>query len=107
MSGHNHIPLEKSAAIQIALIEGTKITAFCMIKFVPALRVGSGGKIDEPAWPMCPRCQRVKDVLIARRKLRDEVNRLNRELRPIQKELDELWAGKPMRVAEPSTQLIG
>lgn len=102
MIHHNHLIIGRGA-LALALIEGGEVTAFCGETFVPKLRVGSGGKADNPALDICPRCERAKALLLARGKARDEYNRLAREMRALDKEFNEIWAGKPLRVTEGVT----
>lgn len=100
MNGLNHRTVDD---IDLALIEGTKIRPFCNGEpFNPRLRVGSGGKADNPALPSCPRCDRITEILIARRKAKDEYNRLAREIRALEKEHREILKGAPLRIELPS-----
>ena len=56
--------------LDLALIEGSEVTALCGVRFLPTLRVGSGGRADEPAFTMCPECLRVDELLAEIRAIR-------------------------------------
>lgn len=95
----NHIVMSK-ADLDIALITGEKIWTLCDKFIKPTLRVGSGGLADRPGWSKCPRCRRVADLLRERAALRNEINRMRREMYSIEKEYRGIWAGEPLHVEE-------
>jgi len=80
----NH-KVKSSADLEIALIEGTPIKVWCGIEFVPHIRIGSSGRADEPSAPTCEQCDEVISDWRAWIRLKDEKNRLIREMRAIEK----------------------
>lgn len=82
MSAENH--LIKSGDITLAMIEGTKLKAFCGISFVPTVTPGTSGRADDPKSPMCPTCVEARDICLEWSRVKDEKNRLIREMRMLE-----------------------
>ncbi len=81
-SGLNHY----AKGIDVALITGAEVTALCGSKFVPTLRVGSGGMADEPAWAVCDVCERIDGLMAEMDRLKQIRNEAARELRAVESE---------------------
>lgn len=75
---YNHMVPQKD--LDTAVILGGAVTAKCGERFEPSLRVGSGGRTDELGWDTCPDCQDIADLEERWRKLRDDRDRLEREM---------------------------
>lgn len=72
--------------LDIAIIEGTTIEAFCGMQFVPTVTVGTSGRADVPGAPDCEACLKLYDLTVQWNRLRHERNRINRELYALEKE---------------------
>ncbi|MEV5042722.1 DUF3039 domain-containing protein [Microbacterium sp. LMI1x-1-1.1] len=81
----NHYAARK--AIDTALISGGDIRALCGEHFTPSLRVGSGGKADDPGAEICAECQALLDLMGDLEYLRDERDRLNQRIKDAERHL--------------------
>ena len=79
----NHIV--RSGDIDLAMIEGTRIEVWCGLRFVPTVTVGTSGRAHVPGAPDCERCKTIVDTWREWIRLKDEKNRLIREMRAIEK----------------------
>ncbi len=102
MSAVNHT-IRPSFNIQIAVIEGTPVIAFCGKTFVPTVTVGTSGRATVPGAPNCPDCETAIDMSERFTQLRDEKNRITREMRALQREHKKLIHTSRERHAEPVT----
>lgn len=93
--GVNHLV---PSGLAEALITGGEVWSLCMTKFAPTLRVGSSGKADQPGWPVCPDCTEAKRLLRQRAVIREERRRLNKEMRDLYRQVEEIW-GRDTTVA--------
>lgn len=75
----NHVVIP-GVDLQLAMIEGIEVTAFCGVRFVPTVQVGTSGSAAAPGAPRCSRCDDLHDIAVRWSRLKDERNRLNREL---------------------------
>lgn len=98
----NHL-IHRQGDLQLAMIEGTQVTAWCGIRFVPEVQVGTSGSAHAPGAPECDRCRDVVDTWREWIRLKDEKNRLVREmnaLRKLQRTRLKEWQEKRERVPE-------
>lgn len=72
--------------IDLAVIEGAPIEAFCGVVFVPTVIVGTSGRATDPNAPDCDACEKLYTVTIEWNERRHEKNRLLREMRALEKE---------------------
>lgn len=79
----NH--LVRSGDLQIAMIEGTQILSWCGLRYVPEVWVGTSGSAASPDAPTCARCTDVVDDWREWILLKDEKNRLIREMNAIKR----------------------
>lgn len=75
----------KSGDLQLAMIEGTPIKTFCGDIFVPTVQVGTSGRADLPGAPNCDRCDEAIEVCRQWSRVKEEKNRLVREMRALEK----------------------
>nr|WP_231370909.1 DUF3039 domain-containing protein [Microbacterium sp. 11MF] len=87
-------------AIDTALISGETIRALCGERFVPSLRVGSGGKADAPGAVICAECEGLHDLMGDLKDLRDERDILNRRISDAERLLADARRGK--RLEKPA-----
>lgn len=98
----------KGGHLTIAMIEGTEVAAWCGIRFVPEVQVGTSGRADAPGAPSCERCKEIVDNWREFIRLKDEKNRLLREMRAIEKlqvTLQKQWREERERSVTPAPQL--
>ena len=98
----NHL-VQNRPDLQLAMIEGTQVTAWCGIRFVPEVQVGTSGSAHAPGAPECDRCRDVVDTWREWIRLKDEKNRLVREmnaLRKLQRTRLKEWQEERERVPE-------
>lgn len=100
MSVRNH-KVKPGMNLDIAIIEGTKIEAFCGMQFVPTVTVGTSGRADVPGAPDCEACQELYHITVKWNRLRHERNRINRELYSIEKEYRRLRQAERTRADDP------
>lgn len=81
----NHVVIP-GVDLQIAMIEGSEVTAFCGVRFVPTVQVGTSGSAAAPGAPWCSSCDDLHDIALRWSRLKDERNRLNRELYALNRE---------------------
>ncbi|PRA83505.1 hypothetical protein CQ045_03795 [Microbacterium sp. MYb66] len=94
--------------LNLAMIEGTPIEAWCGERFTPSVTVGTSGRADVPGAPHCDRCQEVVDNWRKFIRLKDEKNRLIREMRAVEKlqgTLQKQWRKERERSGNLAPQL--
>lgn len=80
----NHIILP-AYDITLAVLEGTKVEAFCGDVFVPTVITGTSGRFDDPTGEQCEPCEESRRLTVEWNKLRHEKNRLLREMNAVSK----------------------
>lgn len=93
--------------LQLAMIEGTPVSAWCGIRLVPEVQLGTSGRADVPGAPNCDRCKEIVDNWREFIRLKDEKNRLLRKMRVIEKlqrTLHKEWREERGRSTQPAPQ---
>lgn len=80
----NHI-VKAGYNLDLAMIEGTPIEVWCGLRFVPTVTVGTSGRADIPGAPDCERCKKIVSSWRDWIRMKDEKNRLIREMRALEK----------------------
>lgn len=79
MTVRNHrIPPEFD--VQLAMIEGTPVTAYCGISFTPHVQVGTSGRATAPGAPTCERCLTAEDLHERWSRLADQRDDIEHEM---------------------------
>lgn len=84
MSVTNHT-IRPEYNVQLAMIKGTEIVAFCGRRMIPTVQVGTSGRADRPGAPQCEACVEGERICFEWSRLKDEKNRLAREMRAMEK----------------------
>jgi hypothetical protein len=84
--------------LPLAMIEGTEIKTMCGETFVPEVIVGTSGKAHQPGAPLCSRCEGLFDIAKRWSRLKDERDRIEREMA----ELDAQWRKARRSKPEPA-----
>lgn len=96
----NHI-IRSGHDLQLAMIEGTEVLTRCGIWFIPTVTVGTSGRADIPGNPQCADCDRALELLRQWSRLKDEKNRMLREMRTLERQHRELISGVREKRSEP------
>lgn len=78
----NHIILPRFD-ITLAVLEGTKVEAFCGDIFIPTVIPGTSGSYADPTGDDCKACEESRDLTVEWNRLRHEKNRLLREMNAV------------------------
>lgn len=106
----NHVVMP-GVDLQLAMIEGHEVEAFCGVQFVPTVQVGTSGSAAAPGAPRCSRCDDLHDIALNWVRVKDERNRLNRELYALNREYKKLRRvareeREVTRLLEPTLEVI-
>ncbi|MGL3150667.1 hypothetical protein ACSS7Z_09930 [Microbacterium sp. A82] len=84
MNATNHT-IRPKYDIDLAIIEGTKVMAFCGDVFIPTVTPGTSGRADVPGARYCEACEESMTISEEWSRIKDEKNRLIREMRMLEK----------------------
>lgn len=71
--------------VTLAMIEHTEVAAFCGEKMIPSVVPGTSGSAAVPGAPACETCEELLGISWQWSRLKEEKNRLLREMRALEK----------------------